>query len=82
MLCHSKKRNQIDIIREFREDSTPIAVVRHALREGQSYKLFTIKDFDTEIVDMMSIVIVGNSKSYYKEGKFITPRGYESKREI
>ena len=73
-------RECIDIIKEFRAESTPIAVVRHALREGQSYKLFTIKDFDTEIVDMMSIVIIGNSKSYYKDGKFITPRGYENKR--
>lgn len=70
----------MDIIKEFRTDSTPVAVVRHALRDGQSYKLFTIKDFDPEIVDMMSIVIVGNSKSYYKDGKFITPRGYENKR--
>lgn len=73
-------RECIDIIKEFREDTTPVAVVRHALREGESYKLFTIKDFDTEIVDMMSIVIIGNSKSYYKDEKFITPRGYENKR--
>ncbi len=71
----------INIIREFRKASTPVAVVRHALREGQSYKLFTIGDFDPEVVDMMSIVIVGNSKSYYKDEKFITPRGYENKRE-
>ena len=70
----------INIIKEFRKDSTPVAVVRHALREGQSCKLFTIKDFDAEIVDMMSIVIVGNSKSYYKDEMFITPRGYENKR--
>ena len=73
-------RECIDIIREFRKDSTPVAVVRHALRDGQSYSLFTIGDFDAEIVDMMSIVIVGNSTSFYKDGKFVTPRGYENKR--
>lgn len=73
-------RECMDIIKEFRKDSTPVAVIKHALREGQSYRLFTIKDFDPEIVDMMSIVIVGNSKSYYKDNKFITPRGYENKR--
>ncbi|OOM74643.1 cobalt-precorrin-3B C(17)-methyltransferase [Clostridium puniceum] len=72
-------RECINIIKEFREDSTPVAVVRHALREGQNYKLFTIQNFDPEVVDMMSIVIVGNSKSYYKEEQFITPRGYENK---
>ncbi|MFT8349860.1 precorrin-3B C(17)-methyltransferase [Clostridium saccharoperbutylacetonicum] len=71
----------IEIIREFRDASTPVAVIRHALREGQSYKLFTIGDFDPEVVDMMSIVIVGNTKSFYKNGKFITPRGYENKRD-
>jgi precorrin-3B C17-methyltransferase len=70
----------VDIIRRFRKDTTPVAVVRHALRDGQSYSLFTISDFDPEIVDMMSIVIIGNSKSYYKGDKFITPRGYENKR--
>lgn len=69
-------RECMEIIKEFRSDNTPVAVVRHALREGQSYKLFTVKDFDPEVVDMMSIVIVGNSKSYYKDGSFITPRGY------
>lgn len=69
-------RECMDIIKEYRADNTPVAVVRHALREGQSCKLFTIKDFDPEVADMMSIVIVGNSKSYYKDGNFITPRGY------
>lgn len=74
-------RECIDIIKEFREDKTPVAIVKHALRDGQSYKLCTIKEFDDSIVDMMTIVIVGNSKSYYKDGYFITPRGYETKRE-
>ena len=70
----------MDLIRKFRSDSTPIAVVRHALREGQQITLTTMKEFDPEIVDMMSIVIVGNTKSYYKDGNFITPRGYDNKK--
>ncbi|WP_195988783.1 precorrin-3B C(17)-methyltransferase [Clostridium sp. D53t1_180928_C8] len=69
-------REVIEIIKEYRELSTPVAVVRHALREGQDYKLFTLENFDEEVVDMFSIVIVGNSQSFIKEGKFITPRGY------
>ena len=69
-------RDAIEIIKEYRELNTPVAVVRHALREGQEYKLFTLENFDEEIVDMFSIVIVGNSQSLIKEGKFITPRGY------
>ena len=69
-------RDAIEIIKEYRELNTPVAVVRHAIREGQEYKLFTLENFDEEVVDMFSIVIVGNSQSLIKEGKFITPRGY------
>ena len=67
----------IDIIRKYRKADTPIAVVRHALREGQEIKLFTLENFDESIVDMFSIVIVGNTQSYIKKDKFITPRGYK-----
>lgn len=70
----------IDIIKEYRNAQTPIAVVKHALREGQSVMLTTIGNFSDENVDMMSIVTIGNSKSFYKNGCFITPRGYNNKK--
>lgn len=70
-------KEAIEIIREFRDDKTPVAVVRNALRDDESYSLITIKDFNDEIVDMFSIVIIGNSKSFIKDGYFITPRGYK-----
>lgn len=73
-------RECVDIIKEFRDEETPIAVVRNALREGESKEIFTLKDFNDEVVDMFSIVIIGNSKSYIKEGYFITPRGYKIKK--
>lgn len=73
-------REAIEIIKQYRETSTPVAVVRHALREGESYKLFTIENFDDSVVDMFSIVIIGNSKSFIKNGQFITPRGYKVNR--
>ena len=70
-------KEAIEIIKEYRELKTPVAVVRHALREGEDYKLFTLENFDEEVVDMFSIVIVGNSQSFIKNGKFVTPRGYD-----
>ena len=73
-------RECIDMIREFREDTTPVAVVKHALRDGQEVTITTIGEFNDEIVDMMSIVIVGNTKSFYKNRSFITPRGYNDKK--
>jgi precorrin-3B C17-methyltransferase len=69
-------REAIDTIKEFRPANTPVAVVKNALREGQSINIYTIENFDDSEVDMFSIVIVGNSKSFMKDGFFITPRGY------
>lgn len=70
-------RECLDIISEYRDGNTPIAVVKNALRDGMEYTITTLEKFDTEVVDMMSIVIVGNSQSYIKDGIFITPRGYK-----
>lgn len=67
----------IEIIKKYRSDNTPVAIVKHALRDGQKSSITNIGDFDDSIVDMMSIVIIGNSKSFIRDGKFITPRGYK-----
>lgn len=70
-------RECIEIIRNYRNGNTPVAVVKNALREGQEKTLFTLDSFDDSIVDMFTIVIVGNSKSFIVDGNFITPRGYK-----
>lgn len=70
-------RETIDTIKKYRQGNTPVAVVKHALRDGQDVKLFTLDSFKDDEVDMMCIVIVGNSQSYIKDGIFITPRGYK-----
>lgn len=70
-------RECLDIIGNYRNGNTPIAVVKNALRDGMEYTITTLEKFDTETVDMMSIVIVGNSQSYIKDKTFITPRGYK-----
>ncbi|MDW8801835.1 precorrin-3B C(17)-methyltransferase [Clostridium sp. A1-XYC3] len=69
-------RECIDIVKKHREGDTPVAVVKNALREGEEVTLFTLDTFDDSIVDMFSIVIIGNSNSFIKDGQFITPRGY------
>lgn len=66
----------INVIKKYRKGSTPVAVVKNALRNGQEVRFFTLDGFDDSEVDMLSIVIIGNSQSYMKNGRFITPRGY------
>ncbi|SHK14971.1 cobalt-precorrin 3 C17-methyltransferase [Hathewaya proteolytica DSM 3090] len=67
----------IEIIKKYRDLNTPVGVVKHALREGQEVRIFSLENFDAEVVDMMSIVIIGNSQSYSENGRIITPRGYK-----
>jgi precorrin-3B C17-methyltransferase len=66
----------IEIIKRHRPETTPVAVVKHALREGQEVQLSTLENFDDSNVDMFSIVIIGNSQTFIRDGKMITPRGY------
>lgn len=59
-----------------RGGDTPVGYVRQAGREEQRVAVTTLQEFDPEDVDMFTVVLIGNSQSYIKEGKFITPRGY------
>ncbi len=63
-------------IQEGRAADTPVGYVRQAGREGQCVTLTTLQDFDPEQTDMFTVVIIGNSQSYIRDGRMITPRGY------
>lgn len=68
-----------EIIMEYRDLSTPVGIVRNAGRKEQNTTICTLKTMNYEIVDMVSMVIVGNSSTYIKNNKMITKRGYENK---
>jgi len=61
---------------EGRSPDTPVGYVRQAGRPDQRVTLTTLGKLDPEEVDMLTVVIIGNSQSYEWEGHFITPRGY------
>jgi len=61
---------------------TPVGVVRNAMRKGQGIQVCRVAEFDTSVVDMLSIVVVGNSTTCIEAGKMITPRGYTDKYEM
>ena len=53
--------------------------MRHAGREEESSYITTLGELKNAPIDMFSIVVIGNSNTYVREGKMITPRGYEDK---
>jgi precorrin-3B C17-methyltransferase len=72
-------KNAFEIMKKYKSGSTPVGIVRNAERENQEVRICTLDTMDYESVDMLSIVIVGNSSTYIKNNKIITKRGYEIK---
>ena len=65
-----------EIFLKYRSAETPVGYVRQAGRDEQEIKVTTLEKFDSEDVDMFTVILIGNSQSYIADGKFITPRGY------
>ncbi len=59
----------------------PVGIVKNCAREGETIEITTLSRIDYEKIDMFTILIIGNSKTYVKSGKMITPRGYLQKYE-
>ena len=66
-----------EIILKYRTASTPVGIVIGAGRAGQRVVISDLAHFLDEEINMFSLVIIGSSQSYIKEGKMITPRGYQ-----
>ena len=67
--------------RGHRPGDTPVGIVGDAFRPGQRVKITSLQGLEKEAesVDMVTIVVIGNSTTYLHAGKVITPRGYEEK---
>lgn len=65
-----------EIMLKHKAPSTPVALLRHVGREDENYILTNLDEMLNYEIDMFTVVIVGNSKTYVKEGRMITPRGY------
>ena len=68
-----------EIMMKYKPRSTPVAIVRNAGREDERYVLTTLDEMLNHEIDMLTIVLIGNSNTFVKNGKIITPRGYEGK---
>ena len=69
------------LARRFREPQCPVGLVRQAYRPEQSVSVHRLDSFDAAQVDMLSLLIIGNSESRSIESYMLTPRGYARKRQ-
>lgn len=66
-----------EIMLKYKSKDTPVAIIRNAKRVGEEAELTTLGEMLNHEINMFTVVIIGNSKTYVKEGKMITPRGYK-----
>ncbi|MDB5406048.1 MAG: Precorrin-3B methylase [Rhodospirillales bacterium] len=66
-----------------RDPATPVALARNLGRAGESVTVTTLGDLDCDFVDMLTLVLVGNSQTRAIAGdppRLYTPRGYADKK--
>lgn len=66
-----------DVVMRHRPPDNAVGIVRNAGRKGESRTLTTLGELKDADVDMFSVVVIGNSKTYVSGGRMITPRGYD-----
>ncbi|MEU7654418.1 precorrin-3B C(17)-methyltransferase [Micromonospora taraxaci] len=66
----------LGILAAHRPPDAPVGVVRNASRPGERVHLATVATLDPAVVDMYSVVVVGNSDTRLVAGRMVTPRGY------
>ncbi len=68
------------ILLRHRAPQTPVGIVRNACRDGETLVVTDLEHFTEHEVDMLTLVMVGNSATYVdSEGRMVTPRGYVEK---
>ncbi|PZF87652.1 precorrin-3B C(17)-methyltransferase [Listeria ivanovii] len=68
--------NAFQKMMEFKSADTIVGIVKDVGRKEERKIITTMREMDYELVDMTTMVIVGNKETYVKNGKMITPRGY------
>ena len=71
-------KKAVDLLLEFRDKSTPVAIARELGRPEENIEIHTLESLPFNQVDMLTILVIGNSQSVIKNNKFLTPRGYFS----
>ncbi len=69
-------KHALEIIGKHQGLDVPVGLVKDAGREGETVHYTTIGTLDENLVDMTTVVVIGNSQTLMLGGKMITPRGY------
>ena len=77
----SQKRTELietaqRIFLENRDAQTPVVLVRSVYRSNEKITITTLEKMLDFPIDMLTVLLIGNSTTYFQGGFVITPRGY------
>lgn len=80
----SRKRTRqleevLALLMKHRGDTVPVGIVRNAARAGQEIRVLAAKNVDPSTVDMLTVMVAGNSQTRILGKRMVTPRGYMEK---
>ena len=59
-----------------REVTTPVVLARQLGRSEEAVELHALGTLPVDAVDMLTVLVIGNSTSRESDGRLVTPRGY------
>jgi len=71
---HIKRAREIFL--KYRAPGTVVGIVRNSKRGNEKVYITTLQDMLSHPVDMLTTVIIGNSRTFVRAGYMLTPRGY------
>lgn len=70
-------RRACEVILKHRAGSAACGWARNIGRVGEETQLLTLRELKETKLDMFTTVVIGNSQTYVKGNKLVTPRGYK-----
>ncbi len=78
-----KRRHQLDqaktILMQYRPAQTPVILGRQVGRVDEKITTLRLDELETDLVDMLTLVLIGNSETRITRGWVYTPRGYSKR---
>ena len=65
-----------ELFLEVHDPKTPVGIARNVGRTDEAVDVINLGELDANKADMFTVILIGNSQTFEKNGKMITPRGY------
>lgn len=70
-----------ELFLQLRNPHTPVGIARQTSRKEEELKIIPLEYLQSNMADMFTLIIIGNSQTRSLNGKLITPRGYYNQSE-